>query len=561
MKGLHESVEGAVDPLGVAAPIVHAQLAWLAHPQELAERASRLYSDLCMLHWHAWRRAMGLKDPDPVTPHEDDTRFSDPVWTESATWDIVKEFYLAFTRHTQDMLYATPALSSKERRRAAFWWRKWLNAVAPTNFFWTNPEAIRRAVESRGESLVKGLHNLMDDMQSGDIRMTDPGAFKVGVNLATTAGEVVFRNPLLEVIHYAPTQVRVHACPVVIITPWINKFYILDLNPKKSLIRYLLDQGFDVFITSWKNPGAEMAGVSFDDYLTEGVATIVDVARRFTGSPKVHGAGYCIGGTALTMYMAWANRKFGPEAVPVEDWTLFTTLVDFRRPGDIEVFVDEGSVSFLTANMARKGYLDGKEMAAAFRLLRSNSLIWHYVVHGWLYGESPPPFDVLFWNMDTTRMPYRMHSWYLRELYLYNRLIVADALKVAGQPLDLSRISQPLYSVAAQDDHIAPAQQTFYVHNHVTGPKRFVLSSSGHILGVVNPPVDPPKRHFWSGEAHRSDSFEAWRGRAQEHVGSWWPDWVDWLRSRSGELVEARPAVTAAFPSLGSAPGSYVLEQ
>jgi poly[(R)-3-hydroxyalkanoate] polymerase subunit PhaC len=559
-KGIHDALEGVMDPLGVAAPVLHAQLAWLIHPQELAERAIRLSADLSRLYLHSWRRAMGMHDLDPVRPHEDDTRFAAPIWSESATWDIVKEHYLAYTRHTEDMLYATPGLSSRERRRAAFWWRKWLNAVAPTNFLWTNPEAVRRAVESRGESLRRGWQNFLADVQSGTVRMADPSHFSVGVNLATTAGAVVFRNRLLEVIHYAPTRPQVHARPVVIVTPWINKFYILDLTPAKSLVRYLLDQGLDVFITSWKNPGAEMAEVSFDDYLTEGVHTIIDVARRFTGNERVHGVGYCIGGTALAMYMAWASRKFSSDAVPVEDWTLLTTLVDFRRPGDIEVFIDASSVRFLTASMARKGYLDGKEMASAFRLLRSNSLIWHFVVHGWLYGEAPPPFDLLYWNMDTTRMPARMHGWYLRELYLHNRLIEPDALEVAGQPLDLNRIVQPLYAVAAHDDHIAPAHQAFYIHNFVSGPKRFVLSSSGHILGIINPPVSPPKRRFWVAETHRSDSFEAWRHRATEEEGSWWPNWMAWLKPRSGPLVEARPAASESFPALAAAPGRYVLE-
>jgi polyhydroxyalkanoate synthase len=305
---------------------------------------------------------------------------------------------------------------------------------------------------------------------------------------------VVFRNRLLEVLHYTPTCKQVHQTPIVIVTPWINKFYILDLNPKKSMIRYLLAQGFEVFITSWKNPGEEMRDVRFDDYLIEGVQALVDTARGLTGAAKVHAVGYCIGGTALSTYMAWANRHFAPEDVPVAHFTLFTTLVDFHKPGDIEVFVDEGSIRFITQNMERKGYLDGAEMASSFRLLRSNSLIWHYVVHGWLYGETPPPFDVLFWNMDTTRMPYAMHSWYLRELYLHNKLIEKDALTVAGEPIDLGAIVQPVYAVSAEDDHIAPWRQTFRTMNYVAGPKRFVLSSSGHILGIVNPPVKPAKR-------------------------------------------------------------------
>jgi polyhydroxyalkanoate synthase subunit PhaC len=461
----------------------------------------------------------------------------------------------------QNALYETPGLSGKERRRAAFWWRKWLNAMAPTNFFWTNPVAMHKFVESHGESLVHGMRNFLDDLQAGTVRMTDPADFKVGQNLAATPGAVVYRNRVLEVIHYTPTTAKVYATPVVIVTPWINKFYILDLNPKKSLVRYLLDQGFSVFITSWKNPDAEMRDVTFDDYLTEGVGQIVQVAREICDSDKVHAIGYCIGGTALSAYMAWANSKYGdPEAVPVAHWTVLTTLVDFHKPGDIEVFLDEGSVHYLCRTMEQRGYLDGKEMAAAFRLLRSNSLIWHYVVHGYLYGEKPPPFDVLYWNMDTTRMPYAMHNWYLRELYLKNRLIRKNALEVAGQPLDLERIRQPLYVVAAEDDHIAPWRQTFRINNFVMAQKRNVLTSSGHILGIVNPPVQPPKRKYWVETAHRADTAEAWRERAQERDGSWWEDWLAWLKPQSGASVDAPALVTTKYPKLADAPGIYVLE-
>ncbi|AWI77440.1 alpha/beta hydrolase [Parazoarcus communis] len=560
MRELHDGVEGTVDPLGMAAPLVHAQLAWLAHPQELAERFTRLSTDLWKLQLHSVNRMLGLASSDPIRPHSDDARFADPVWTEYPTWDLSKEWYLAFTRNMQDMLYDTPGLASKERRRAAFWWRNLLNAMAPTNFLWTNPVAMRKAVETNGESLTNGFKNFLEDLKAGNVRMTDPDDFHVGENLATTPGEVVFRNNLLEVIHYAPTQPKVHAKPIVIVTPWINKFYILDLVPRKSMIRFLLDQGMDVFITSWKNPGASMRDCSFDDYLTEGVHAIIECARSFTRQDKVHAVGYCIGGTALSMYMAWANRHFPEDQVPVADWTLLTTLVDFHKPGDIEVFIDEASIRYIIDNMASKGYLDGKEMASAFRLLRSNGLIWHYVVQGWLYGETPPPFDVLYWNMDTTRMPYAMHSWYLRELYLNNKLIHPDALEVAGEPLDLGRITQPLYVVSAEDDHIAPWLQTFRVINHVTGPKRYVLSSSGHILGIVNPVVTPPKRKFWAGEAHRSDTAEQWRNRTEEQAGSWWTDWMDWVKPHAGELIEARPAASEQFPSLAPAPGTYVLE-
>ena len=561
MHKLHDGVEGTIDPLGMSAPIVHAQMAWLAHPQELVQHLVSLSTDLWKLQLHTLHRMAGLPSEDPISPHPDDLRFSDPIWTDSASWDLIKEWYLAFTHNMQDMLYDTPGLSGKERRRAAFWWRKWLNAVAPTNFLPTNPVAIRKMIDTRGESLYKGFQNFLADMQSGVVRMTDPNDFHVGENLATTPGAVVFRNHLLEVIHYAPTQARIHAQPVVIITPWINKFYILDLVERKSMVRYLLDQGLDVFITSWKNPDASMHDCSFDDYLTEGVQAIIDVARKFTGADKVHAAGYCIGGTVLAIYMAWANKHYGKDAVPVADWTLFTTLVDFRKPGDIEVFIDEASIRYMTDSMDRKGYLEGNQMASAFRLLRSNSLIWTYVVHGWLYGEKPAPFDVLYWNMDTTRMPYAMHSWYLHELYLHNRLIHADALKVAGESINLEHIVQPLYSVSAVDDHIAPWAQTYRINNFVIGPKRFVLSSSGHILAIINPVVTPPKRHFWVNDVHhRSENAEHWKTHATAQEGSWWPDWMAWLKPRAGELVDARPADSEQFPALAPAPGTYVHE-
>lgn len=561
LRSMHDTVEGAVDPLGMAAPIVHAQIAWISHPQELTERMAALSSDLWRLQWHSIYRALGQPHPDPVRPNPDDQRFADSWWTDTATWDLSKEWYLAFTHNIQDMLYDTPGLSNKERRRAAFWWRKWLNAVAPTNFFWTNPVAIRKAVDSNGQSLINGFRNMLADIQAGDVRMTTADDFKVGENLATTPGAVIFRNELLEVIHYTPTQPKTHAEPVVIVTPWINKYYILDLNPKKSMVKYLLDQGLEVFITSWKNPDASMRDVGFDAYLERGVHAIVETARNFTGAAKVHAVGYCIGGTALTMYMAWANRRFKPEDVPVADFTLFTTLVDFHKPGDIEVFIDEASVRYIIENMARKGYLDGKEMASSFRLLRSNSLIWHYVVHGWLYGETPPPFDVLYWNMDATRMPYTMHAWYLRELYLHNRLIQPDALEVAGETLDLATITQPLYAVAAEDDHIAPWDQAFKVTHHVSGPKRFVLSSSGHILGIINPPVKPPKRTYRVGEAERSATVDTWQASATAHEGSWWDDWMAWLKPRCGDLGDPMPTGKRGFAKLADAPGTYVLER
>ena len=559
-RAMNEAVESKVDPIGMMTPLMHAQFAWLLHPQELAESMSRLSTDVLALQWHSWQRALGLQSDDIIQPHADDQRFSDPEWRNTASWSIAKQWYLLLTRQAQDMLYDTPGLSNRERRRAAFWWREWLNAMAPTNFFWSNPVAIRKAIESNGQSLARGFHNMLEDIDAGTVRMTNPSDFTVGKNLATTPGKVVFRNRMLEVIHYTPTVEKNFEKPVVIVTAWINKHYILDMTASKSMVKYLLDQGFSVFITSWKNPDQSMRDVTFDDYLVDGIDKIINVARDISGAKQVNAVGYCIGGAALTTYMAWANRRYPAQEMPVSSLTLLTSLVDYHKPGDIEIFLDESTIQWLSKSMAGKGFLEGKEMAAAFRILRSNSLIWHYVVHGYLYGETPPPFDVLFWNMDTTRMPAAMHQWYLREFYLNNNLIKKDVLTVAGEKIDLERIGQPVYSVGAADDHIAPWRQTFRANNYLAGPKRNVLSSSGHILGIVNPPVNPPKREYWVGGVERHDTPETWQERAEHRAGSWWEDWMAWLKPQAGKLVKAGPVVTREYPALGDAPGSYVLE-
>jgi polyhydroxyalkanoate synthase len=559
-RALNEAVESRIDPIGMTTPLMHAQLAWMLHPVEMLNSVSKFSGDVMALQWHSWQRMLGVRGENLVKPHADDTRFGDPVWQDTAVCDIGKQWYLLMTRQLQDMLYETPGLSNRERRRAAFWCREWLNAIAPTNFFWTNPVAMRKAFESRGDSLVRGMQNFFDDVEAGTVRMTNPEDFKVGKNLAVTPGKVVFRNRMLEVIHYTPTVAKNYEKPVVIVTAWINKHYILDMTPAKSMVKYLLDQGFSVFITSWKNPDQSMRDVTFDDYLLEGIDKIINVARDISGSPQVNAIGYCIGGAALTTYMAWANRRYSSKQMPVSCVTLLTALVDYHKPGDIEIFLDESTIQWLSQSMEQKGFLEGNEMAAAFRLLRSNSLIWHYVVQGWLYGQTPPPFDVLYWNMDTTRMPAAMHSWYLREFYLNNNLIKKDALTIAGEKIDLEAIRQPVYSVGAADDHIAPWRQTFRINNFVSGPKRNVLSSSGHILGIVNPPVNPPKREFWVADVERHDTADGWRERAQHQAGSWWEDWMAWLKPQSGKLVKAGEVATETYPALCDAPGTYVVE-
>jgi polyhydroxyalkanoate synthase len=558
-----DAISKAIDPYGVTTSMLQAQMAWMMHPQELSRAAHALSGDLFALQSHVLRRAMGIASEDVIKPNADDARFANPVWTDSASWDIVKEWYLAFTHRLEDMYFETPGLSDKERRRSAFWLRNWLNMVAPTNFFGLNPAAMERCIATNGESLKKGWENFQRDVKAKNILMVEPDAFVVGKDLATTPGKVVFRNRLVELIHYTPTTDKVRAMPIVITTPWINKFYILDLTARKSLVKYLTDQGYSVFITSWKNPGPDLAEVRLDDYLLEGISEAVRVACEFCKVPQVHLVGYCIGGTLASIYMAWANKRYGADKMPVAHWTLFTTLTDFAHPGDIDVFIDDACIGALEESMAKKGYLDGTEMASSFRMLRSNNLIWNYWVHSYLLGEPLPPFDVLFWNVDSTRMPQAMHSYYLREMYLHNNLIKRDKLTIAGESIDLDLITQSLYAVTAEDDHIAPWKQCYRIRKQVNvkAPVRFVLSTSGHILGIVNPPVNPPKRAYWIAEPERNEHWEHWFDRAEKKPGTWWEDWTRWLGERTGNLVEAYPASNRKFPALGDAPGTYVLEK
>ena len=562
-EGLMTSLQQRLDPFGVTTSMLNAQAAWMMHPQELSRAISGMSGDVLALQAHLMRRAMGMPSVDVVRPHVDDARFADPVWSEAPTWDIIKESYLAFTHRIEDMLFETPGLSDKERGRAAFWVRTWLNAIAPTNFFLTNPIAMRKYVETNGESLRSGFKYMMRDVKARNIRMVEADAFTVGGDLATTPGKVVFRNRLVELIYYTPTTAKVHKTPIVIITPWINKFYILDLTPKKSMVKYLTDQGYSVFITSWKNPTSAMGSVSFDDYLCEGVDQVVDAVCKLCKVPQVHLTGYCIGGTLVTTYMAWASRRYAGKKMPVAHWTLFTTLIDFSKPGDIDVFIDEGAIRALEEKMAKTGYLDGNDMASSFRLLRSNSLVWNYFEKSYLLGEPLPAFDVLFWNMDTTRMPAAMHSFYLREMYLHNNLMKRDALTIAGESIDLDRITQPLYAVSAEDDHIVPWRQSYRIRKHINvkAPTRFVLSTSGHILGIVNPVVHPPKRSFWVAEPERNEHFEHWFARAEKKPGSWWEDWLAWLSPQCGPMVTPPDVNANNCPDLGPAPGTYVFEK
>ncbi|MBX3681463.1 MAG: class I poly(R)-hydroxyalkanoic acid synthase, partial [Thauera sp.] len=530
-------------------------------PLKLLDRQTALWVDSLDLWARTCSALSGTRVSPIIQPERGDRRFKDEAWTEFAVFDHIKQSYLLSARWLLETMKGVEDIDEQHARKVEFYTRQLIDALAPTNFALTNPEALRGIFRTGGESLLRGLRNLMRDIERGkgrlSIRMTDLDAFTLGDNIATTPGSVVFQNDMMQLIQYAPLGDTVRRRPLLIVPPWINKFYILDLRDKNSFIRWAVAQGNTVFVISWVNPDASYAARGFDDYLEHGITAALQAIERATGEREVNAVGYCLGGTLLSASTAWYAAG---DHQPIASTTLFTTMLDFARPGELEVFIDDQQLDAIERRMQKQGYLDGAEMARSFRLLRPNSLIWHYVVHSYLYGAELPPFDVLFWNMDTTRMPATMHAWYLRELYLNNRLVQPDALVVAGEPIDLRRIRQPLYVVAAEDDHIAPWAQTFHTVHHVAADKRFVLSSSGHILGIVNPPVTPPRRHYRVATAHRADRAPLWRERAALREGSWWEDWMAWLKPRAGELVAARPAADERHPALGDAPGTYVLE-
>lgn len=547
------------DPFGVIESLTEVQAAWLRQPELLNSEVQQLINSGFDVWLQSLKRFSGLWSEDVVPPVVYDERFRESAWTENPWFDLLKETYLLYCHWLVDAVYKTPDIDDKTRRRAAFWTRHVLDAMSPSNYFWTNPLAQLNFVMTGGQNLRDGFALWMKDVQHNDISMVDPGTFTVGKDLAVTPGEVVFRNELLELIQYAPATDKVHEIPIFLISPWINKYYIMDLAPGKSLVQYLVNKGFTVFVTSWKNPGRKMRNTGFDDYMFSGALKSIEVIREITGREQIHAAGYCIGGTLLAMLMAWLNQA--KEKSPIAHWTLFTTLVDFSDPGDIDVFIDEASVAWLEEKMETTGYLDGDEMGLSFRMLRPNSLIWRYVVNSYLYGEEPPPLDVLFWNTDCTRLPAKMHSFYLRELYLNNRLAKPGALKFKNRSIDLGKITQPLYVVGTEQDHISPWKETFKVAGLTNAPVRYTLATSGHIMGIVNPPNPESKRRYWCGDATGKEDPDKWLASINKVPGSWWDDWVAWLDDSCGELIDPPRTGSPDYPPLVPAPGEYVMEK
>jgi polyhydroxyalkanoate synthase subunit PhaC len=496
------------------------------------------------------------KEVEPVAaPEKGDKRFNAPDWQQNPVFDVLKQGYLLAATTLLKSASEIQGLDEKQQRKMVFYLRQFIDAISPTNFTFTNPQVIHEAITTGGKNLVSGMEHLLRDIRAGQIKMTDTDAFEPGRNLALTPGQVVYRNKLIELIQYTPSTEKVYSIPLLFIPPWINKYYILDMQPQNSLIKFLVDNGFTVFVISWKNPDASMEDTSFDDYLTLGPLAALDVIKEVTGSPKVNAVGYCIGGTLLSMALPFLKAR---KDETVNSATFFVSLQDFTEVGDTSVFIDEPQVTYIEGKMMERGYLDSRSMSTMFNMLRANDLIWSNVVNNYLLGKEPPAFDLLYWNNDGTRMTRDAHSFYLRNTYLENNLIQPNKIVLKGVPIDLGQIHQDIYAVGTQQDHIVPWQSAWRITQLASGKSRFVLGGSGHIAGIINPPGKG--RGYWTNDKPVKDAKQ-WFESAEHSSGSWWTDWVEWLKPRAGELVSPPGMGSDNYPPITPAPGSYVLEK
>ena len=530
---------------------------WLSDPQRAVELQSSLGRAYLDLWAGAVKRMAGEQAPPAVSPDPKDKRFDDPEWSQNQFFDFLKQAYLLTAQWGEKLVKDAAGIDEHTRQKAEFYVRQIANAISPSNFVLTNPELLRETLSSNAENLVRGMHMLGEDIKAGHgnlkIRQSDPSTFEVGRNLALTPGKVIFQNDLMQLIQYEATTKEVLKVPLLIVPPWINKFYILDLTPEKSFIKWCVDQGITVFVISWVNPDVHLAAKSFEQYMKEGPIAAFDAIESITGEKKFHTIGYCVGGTLLSITLAYLAAKKKTRALSA---TMFAAQVDFTYAGDLKVFVDEERVQQLEAHMKEQGYLEAARMANTFNMLRSNDLIWPYVVNNYLRGKKPYPFDILYWNSDATRMPAANHSFYLRNCYLHNSLTKGE-MEIAGVTLDLRKVKVPIYNLATREDHIAPAKSVLFGSQFFGGPVKYVLAGSGHIAGVVNPPAKP-KYQYWTGDPPSGSDVDQWMATAQEHPGSWWPDWLKWLKSQDAKTVPARSIGGGKLTPIEDAPGSYV---
>jgi len=528
-----------------------------ANPGRFVTSQLELWHDHVDLWSRFARKAEGETVEPMAVPARDDRRFADAAWTENPVFDYVKQAYLLNARWVQSTVQQVDELDADTRRKLEFYLRQFVDACAPSNFVATNPKVLRETLDSNGENLMRGLEHLVADLERGngrlDIAMTDYAAFALGENVAVTPGKVVFQNDLMQLIQYAPSTTEVHRRPLLIMPPWINKFYILDLKPQNSFIKWAVDQGHTLFVISWVNPDERLARKTFADYMLEGPLAAVDAIEQATGEREVNVIGYCIGGTLLACALAWMRRRNDRRFASA---TFFTALTDFAEAGEIKVFIDDEQVSRLEEHVAKKGYLEGRHMATVFNLLRDNDLIWSFVVNNYLLGREPLPFDLLYWNADATRMPAAMHSFYLRNMYLENKLVQPGGLTLAGEPLDLRAIALPIYQLSTESDHIAPWKSTYALSQLVRGDYRFVLSGSGHIAGVINPPA--ANKYYYLTNPQNPPAPDDWLAGAERHAGSWWTDWAAWVAGHGGGRVPARVPGDGKLKPIEDAPGSYV---
>ena len=556
---LKKGVATPSDELGIAQAFMDMMAKLLSNPYKLAQSQMNLVWDYFSLWQHSMLRVMGMQ-PEPVAaPDKGDKRFKDEQWEEHFLFDFIKQSYLITARHVHDTVCCVEGLDEQTQNKVNFYTRQYIDALSPSNFAMTNPEVFRETVKSHGQNLLKGLNNLLRDVEDGGgqlrVKMTDTSAFELGKNVATTPGKVVFQNEMMQLLQYTPSTDTVLKKPLLIVPPWINKFYILDLREKNSYIKWCVDQGHTVFVISWVNPNEKQAEKSFDAYVLEGIVAALDAIEKQTGEKEVNAAGYCLGGTLLATTLAYLAGKRQKRIAAA---TFFTTMTDFSEPGELGVFIDEQQVSSLEKKMFERGYLEGSEMAGTFNMMRANDLIWSFVVNNYLMGKDPFPFDLLYWNSDSTRMPARMHSFYLRNMYMHNKLVQPGGIEIDGVPIDLGKIKVPCYFISTLEDHIAPWKSTYIGARCFGGPVRFVLGGSGHIAGIVNPPA-ANKYGFWVNSAAKLPAdADTWLSKAEQHGGSWWSDWQDWVVTLDGEKTEARDPSKGKLKPLEDAPGNFV---